>query len=158
MWLRCIIYSNFWTVHKSQFWLPVAAAGCDVMAIITCNYNSTTVSLCYCMPSCKSIHSAIEPSGMFHCYQTHFHGVARVGLMHKNSLTYACGTWESEQMWLLPRCKVATNCPPIYPIWRPQGIHVWQAYEPQALYYNCALSVCQHYFSCVSKVTVSDPS
>ena len=25
------------------------------MAIITCNYNPATVSLCYCMSSCKSI-------------------------------------------------------------------------------------------------------
>ena len=30
--------------------------------------------------------------------------------------------------------------------------------EHQLSYYNCALSACQYYFSCVSKVTVNDPS
>ena len=71
---------------------------------------------------------------------------------------HACGTWLSKQTWPPSRCKTVTDYPPISPICRPQGIQVWHGYEPQLLYYNCALCVCQHYFSCTSKVAVNDPS
>ena len=63
----------------------------------------------------------------------------------------------NNEQWPSPRCKIAINYPSVSPM-QCQGIQVWHAYEPQVLYYNCALSVCQHYLSWASEGAVNDPS
>ena len=71
-----------------------------------------------------------------------------------------CHMWDmaKKQTWPPLRCKSVADYPLISPIRRPSGMLVLYAYELQLLYHNCALSVCQRYFSCASKVAFNDPS
>ena len=79
-------------------------------------------------PTLWSQHPSIIPTLIFkdpgsHWFAPHSLIPVIVPSVYYN-VQYPCGTWQNEQTWLPPRCKIATNYPPIFSacLWTPTPV------------------------------------